>query len=85
MALTNPIPQAREPIIDQSGGVTRTWWRYLQGVGTAAGTAGPTGASGATGPSGAIGPIGPSGPSGSSGGAAASTAGLIMAIASFGP
>jgi hypothetical protein len=76
-------PQPREPLIDNQGNITRTWWRYLNSIGAAAGTAGPTGAPGAvgaTGTAGAAGPTGAAGPAGSSDALA-----LVLAVASWAP
>ena len=84
MANTPKIPQPRQPITDEQGGVDRTWYRYLAGVGNAAGTAGPAGPAGPTGPAGADGAAGPPGPPGPATPTTSSLA-LTLAVASWAP
>ena len=84
MALTPTIPMPRAPVLDNQGGMDRTWYRYFSAVGTAAGTqgpAGPAGPQGPTGPAGADGPPGPAGPSSPS----STSLALSLAVASWAP
>lgn len=37
MAIKSQIPQSREPILDGRGGLSRTWYRFLNSLGSASG------------------------------------------------
>jgi hypothetical protein len=71
MAKKVSILQPREPFLDQHGGVSEGWYRFLNSLensASAGGTTGATGPAGPTGPAGggASGPTGPTGPTGAS-------------------